>query len=186
MTSQEVIKDAEHRMKAAVEATAHDFQRIRTGRASAVMLEKVHVDYYGSEVPVSQVANITVPEPRQLCIEPWEKNLLGAIEKAILKSDLGINPNNDGAKIRLNFPAMTEDRRKDLVKQVHHRAEEGCVAVRNVRRDANDKLKHLQKDKLISEDDLKGLEKKVQELTDKFIAEVHEVQKKKETEVMEI
>jgi ribosome recycling factor len=186
MTQQEVLKDAEHRMKAAVESTAHDFQRIRTGRANPVMLEKIHIDYYGTETPVSQVANITVPESRQLVIEPWEKNLLGAIEKAILKSDLGITPTNDGTKIRLVFPPMTEERRKEMVKQVHHRAEEGCVAVRNVRRDANDRLKHLQKDKLISEDDLKGLEKKVQELTDKNIADVHEVQKRKEAEVMEI
>lgn len=186
MNQQEIIKDADHRMKSAVEATAHDFQRFRTGRASAVMLEKVHVDYYGNEVPVTQVANVTIPEPRQLVIEPWEKNMVGPIEKAILKSDLGITPSNDGQKIRLNFPPMTEERRKDMVKQVHHRAEEGCVAIRNVRRDANEKLKGLQKNKEISEDELKGLEKKVQEMTDKHIAEVHEVQKKKEAEVMEI
>lgn len=186
MNQQEILKDADHRMKAAVEATSHDFQRFRTGRASAVMLEKIHVDYYGSEVPISQVANVTIPEPRQLVVEPWEKNMVGPIEKAILKSDLGITPSSDGAKIRLNFPPMTEERRKDLVKQVHHRAEEGCVAIRNVRRDANDKLKALQKNKEISEDDLKGLEKKIQEMTDKHIAEVHDVQKKKEAEVMEI
>ncbi|MCW5938639.1 MAG: ribosome recycling factor [Fimbriimonadaceae bacterium] len=186
MTVQEIVKDAEQRMKHAVEVTAHDFQRIRTGRANPIMLEKVVVDYYGTETPVNQVANISVPEPRQLLINPYEKSMLGAIEKAIIKSDLGVNPNNDGTCIRLNFPQMTEDRRKELIKQVHHRAEEGCVAVRNVRRDALHHLTAAQKNKEISEDDLKGLEKKIQELTDKFVNEVHEVQKKKDHELMEI
>lgn len=186
MNAQEVLKDAENRMKHAVEVTAHDFQKIRTGRASAVMLEDITIDYYGTETPITQLGNVSVPEPRQLLIEPWEKNLLGPIEKAIQKSDLGINPSNDGVKIRLGFPQMSEDRRKEMVKQVHTRAEEGCVAVRNVRRDANDHLKKLQKNKEISEDDLKGLEKKVQDYTDKHIAEIHEIQKKKEQELLEI
>ncbi len=186
MTAQELIKDAEHRMKHAVEVTAHDFQKIRTGRASVVMLEDILVDYYGAPTPIAQLGNVTVPEPRQLLIEPWEKNLLGPMEKAIQKSDLGINPGNDGVKIRLSFPQMSEDRRKEMVKQVHQRAEEGCVAIRNVRRDANDHLKKLQKNKEISEDDLKSMEKRIQDFTDKFIAEVHEVQKKKEQELMEI
>jgi ribosome recycling factor len=186
MTAQELIKDAEHRMKNAVEVTAHDFQKIRTGRASAVMLEDILVDYYGVPTPITQLGNITVPEPRQLLIEPWEKNLLGAIEKAIQKSDLGINPGNDGQKIRLGFPQMSEERRKEMVKQVHNRAEEGCVAIRNVRRDANDHLKKLQKNKEISEDDLKSMEKRIQDFTDKHIADVHEIQKKKEQELLEI
>lgn len=186
MTAQELIKDAEHRMKHAVEVTAHDFQKIRSGRASAVMLEDILVDYYGAPTPIAQLGNVTVPEPRQLLIEPWEKNLLGLMEKAIQKSDLGINPSNDGVKIRLSFPQMSEDRRKEMVKQVHHRAEEGCVAIRNVRRDANEHLKKLQKNKEISEDDLKGFEKRIQDFTDKYIAEIHVVQKKKEQELMEI
>lgn len=186
MTPQETIQDAEHRMKHAVEVTAHDFQRIRTGRANPVILEAVKVDYYGAETPVNQVANISVPEPRQIVITPFDKNMLGAIEKAILKSDVGLTPNNDGVNIRLNLPPMTEERRKELIKQVHHRAEEGCVAVRNVRRDAIHHLQTAQKNKEISEDDLKGFEKKIQDLTDKYVAEVHDVQKKKDAELMEI
>ncbi len=186
MTAQELITDAEHRMKSAVEVTAHDFQRIRTGRANPIILEAVHVDYYGSETPVSQCANISIPEPRQLLITPYDKNMLGPIEKAILKSDLGLTPNNDGQNIRLILPQMTEERRKDLTKQVHHRAEEGCVAVRNVRRDVLHHLQTAQKNKEISEDDLKGFEKKIQDMTDKFVAEVHEIQKKKDAELMEI
>lgn len=186
MTPQETIQDAEQRMKHAVEVTAHDFQRIRTGRANPVILEAVKVDYYGNETPVNQVANISVPEPRQIVITPFDKNMLGPIEKAILKSDVGLTPNNDGVNIRLNLPPMTEERRKELIKQVHHRAEEGCVAVRNVRRDAIHHLQTAQKNKEISEDDLKGFEKKVQDLTDKYVAEVHDVQKKKDAELMEI
>ncbi|MBS1721808.1 MAG: ribosome recycling factor [Armatimonadetes bacterium] len=185
MTAQEIVKDAENRMKHAVEVTAHDFQRIRTGRASPIILEAVTVDYYGTETPVSQCANVTIPEPRQILITPYDKSMLGAIEKAILKSDVGLTPNNDGQNIRLNLPPMTEERRKELIKQVHHRAEEGCVAVRNVRRDALHHLVAL-KNKEISEDELKGLEKKVQDLTDRFVNEVHDVQKKKDAELMEI
>jgi len=185
MTS-ETMAEAERKMKSAVKATADDFQRIRTGRANPVMLEKITVDYYGAETPLNQVCNISVPEPRQLMLTPYDKGTLGTIEKAILKSDLGVNPNNDGAVIRLNFPPMTEERRKELIKQVHHRAEEGCVAVRNVRRDALHHLADAQKAKEISEDELKGLEKKIQELTDKYVAEVHAVQKKKDEELMEI
>lgn len=183
---QEVLKDAEHRMKHAVEATAHDFQRIRTGRASGVMLEKIMVDYYGTETPITQVANVTVPESKTLMIQPWEKNLLGAIERAIRNSDLGVNPNNDGSSIRLNFPPMTEDRRKDMTKQVHQRAEEGCVAIRNVRRDCLHKVDAALKAKEITEDDKKSLEKKLQDLTDKYVNEVHAIQKKKDAELMEI
>ena len=186
MTSSETIQDAEKRMKHAVEVTAHDFQRIRTGRASPLILEAVKVDYYGTETPINQVANISIPDPRQIQITPYDKNMLGVIEKAILKSDVGLTPNNDGQNIRLNLPPMTEDRRKELIKQVNHRAEEGCVAVRNVRRDAIHHLEAMQKNKEMSEDDLKGFEKKVQDLTDKYVAEVHEVQRKKDAELMEI
>jgi len=186
MTVQEILQDADQRMKHAVEVTAHDFQRIRTGRANPIILEAVHVDYYGVDTPVSQVANVSIPEPRQILISPYEKNMLGAIERAILKSDLGLTPNNDGQSIRLNLPPMTEDRRKELIKQVHHRAEEGCVAVRNVRRDAIHHLQAAQKNKEISEDELKSHEKKIQDMTDKHVAEVHEIQKKKDAELMEI
>lgn len=186
MVASDLLKDAEHRMKQAIEATLHDFQRIRTGRANPQVLERVTVDYYGVETPVNQVANVSVPEPRQLMITPYDKTMLGAIERAILKSDLGVNPNNDGINIRLNFPQMTEDRRKELVKQVHHRAEEGCVAVRNVRRDVLHHLQAAEKAKEMSEDDLKSFEKRVQELTDKYVNEVHALQKKKDEELLEI
>ncbi len=182
----EILQEAERKMKHAVEATAHDFHRIRTGRANPIMLESVMVDYYGTETPVNQVANISVPEPRVLMLTPWDKNMIGHIEKAIQKSDLGITPNNDGINIRLTFPQMTEERRKELIKQVNHRSEEGCVAIRNVRHHALDQAKTRLKNKEVSEDDVKLLEKKVQELTDKYIAETHTVQKKKETELMEI
>lgn len=186
LTPQQTLEDAEQRMKQAVEVTGHDFQRIRTGRANPVILEQVQVDYYGTESPISQVANISIPEARQILITPYEKNMLGVIERAILKSDLGLTPNNDGQSIRLNLPQMTEDRRKELIKQVNQRAEEGCVAVRNVRRDALHHLQTAQKNKEISEDDLKGFEKKVQDFTDKYVAQVHEVQKKKDAELLEI
>ena len=184
--SQEILQEAERKMKSAVEATAHDFQRIRTGRANPNVLDKITVDYYGTETPINQVANISVPESRQLEIKPWEKNMIGAIERAILKSDLGVTPNNDGQSIRLNFPQMTEDRRKEMIKQVHARTEDGCVAVRNVRHHSLDHFKAQLKAKEISEDDMKGMEKKVQDLTDKYVAETHEVEKKKNAELMEI
>ncbi len=183
---QEVLKDAEHRMKQAVEATVHDFQRIRTGRANPTILDAITVDYYGVETPITQVGGVSVPEPRQLMITPYEKSLLGPIEKAILKSDLGVNPNNDGTNIRLIFPPMTEDRRKEMTKQVNQRAEDGCVAVRNVRRDALHKVQQAEKDKEISEDELKRLEKTVQDLTDKYVNQIHDLQVKKDAELMEI
>jgi len=186
MTPEETVKDAEHRMKSAIEAMSHDFQTYRTGRANPMVLERVHVDYYGVETPMNQVATISVPEPRQLMITPYDKSMLGTIERAILKSDLGINPNNDGINIRLNFPQMTEDKRKELVKMVHQRTENACVAIRNVRRDANDHLKAAEKKKEISEDELKRLEERTQKLTDRFIAEAHELQKKKDAELMEV
>lgn len=182
----EVLKDAEHKMKSAVEATVHDYGRIRTGRASAQVLEPILVDYYGTPTPITQCANVSVPEPRQILISPYDKSMTGAIERAIQNSDLGINPNNDGTGIRLNFPPMTEERRKDLVKEVSRRSEEGCVAIRNVRHHALNHLREMHKNKEITEDDLKGFEKRLQDLTDKYVANTHEVQKKKEAEVMEI
>jgi ribosome recycling factor len=180
------LKDAEQRMKHAIEAAIHDFQRIRTGRANPIILEAVMVSYYGVDTPITQVANISVPEPRQILIQPYEKHLTPEVERAILKSDLGVTPTNDGTGIRINFPPMTEERRKELQKQVGSRTEEGVVAIRNVRRDANNKLGQMEKDKEITEDERKGLEKKVQELTDKFVAEMHSVGEKKSTELMEI
>src|SRR5579862_6513784 len=168
MTTDSIYKDAEHRMKSAVDAMVHDFSSYRTGRASPSVLERVHVDYYGTETPVNQIANVSTPEPRQLLIQPYDKTALAAIERAILKSDLGINPVNDGTGIRLNFPQMTEDRRKEMVKMVNGRSENAVVAIRNVRRDANDHLKAAQKNKEISEDDLKHHEAKVQKFTDKY------------------
>ena len=186
MTSEETIQDAEQRMKHAVEVMVHDFSTYRTGRASPAVLERVHVDYYGTETPISQIATISVPEPRQLLIQPYDKSSFPAIERAILKSDLGINPVNDGTGIRLNFPQMNEERRKEMVKQVNSRAELACVAIRNVRRDALEHLKAKQKAKEISEDDLKGFEAKIQKITDKHIGDAHDLQKKKDTELMEV
>jgi ribosome recycling factor len=186
MSAVEIQKDTDNRMKHSIEAMVHDFGSYRTGRANPAVLERVHADYYGTETPISQMANISVPEPRQLLIQPYDKASMQAIEKAILKSDLGINPVNDGTGIRLNFPQMTEDRRKDMVKQVHARTEQGCVAIRNVRRDAMEHLKALEKKKEMSEDELRQEEQKVQKLTDKYIAEAHELGKKKETELMTV
>jgi ribosome recycling factor len=186
MSVESILQDADHRMKAAIDAMVHDFASYRTGRASPAVLERVHVDYYGVETPINQIANVSVPESRQLLIQPYERNMVPVIERAIMKSDLGINPVNDGSGIRLNFPQMTEDRRRDMVKQVNSRAENACVAIRNVRRDAIEHLKALQKNKEISEDDLKGQETRVQKLTDKYIENAHELQKKKDAELMEV
>lgn len=181
-----VLEEGLSKMKQAVDATAADYQRVRTGRAHPSVLEKITVSYYGTETPVNQVANVSIPEPRQLMLTPYEKHLLGDIEKAILRSDLGITPTNDGQNIRIVFPQMTEERRKDLVKQVHARGEEGIVSVRNARRDILDKYKSMQKAGEITEDDLKASEKQVQELTDKYVAEIHKLTEKKDAELMEI
>lgn len=186
MSVESILKDTEHRMKAAIESMAHDFGTYRTGRATPAVLERVHVDYYGVETPINQIANVSVPEPRQLLIQPYEKSMTAVIERAIMKSDLGINPNNDGTGIRLNFPQMTEDRRRDMVKQVHARTEQARVAIRNVRRDAIDQFKTLQKNKEISEDDLKGNEAKVQKQTDNFVHQADELGKQKEQELMQV
>ncbi|MEQ1822507.1 MAG: ribosome recycling factor [Fimbriimonadaceae bacterium] len=186
MTPEETLVDAEKRMKHAIEVMVHDFSTYRTGRATTAVLERVHVDYYGTDTPVSQVANVSIPEPRQLLIQPYDKSLVALIERAIMKSDLGITPTTDSNGIRLNFPQMTEERRKDMVKQVNARAEQGAVAIRNVRRDANDHYKVMQKNKEISEDELKSYEAKIQKLTDKYVEEVHAAQKKKDAELMEV
>jgi len=181
-----VLKHAEEMMKKAIEATQHDFGRIRTGRANPMILDPIMVDYYGVKTPINQVATISVPEPRQLLLSPYDKNLLGEIERAINASDLGLNPNSDGQNIRLIFPEMTEDRRKELVKQIHLRTEDGCVSVRHARREALDLLKKMKDDNEIDEDEEKRLDKEVQTLTDKFIEVTHNLQKKKDEELMQI
>lgn len=186
MSVNEILQDAEQKMKGAIDHLIHDFSTYRTGRATPAVLERVHVDYYGTETPISQIANVSVPEPRQLLIQPYEKNMVPAIERAIMKSDLGINPVNDGTGIRLTFPQMTEDKRKELVKTVHARTENARVAVRNVRRDAIEHVKALEKKKEITTDDVKGQEAKIQKLTDKFIEQADDLGKKKEAELMQI
>ena len=186
MSVNELFKDAEHRMQSAIDAMTHDFDSYRTGRASPAVLDRVHVDYYGTETPISQLANISIPEPRQLLIQPWDKSTIPLIERAIMKSDLGINPNNDGTGIRLIFPQMTEERRKDMVKQVHARLEQGRVAIRNIRRDVNDHLKAMEKKKEIAEDEVKSGEQRCQKLTDQFIAKADDLGKKKDEELMTV
>ena len=183
MTIETAMRDAEHKMDQALTHMKDDLGGIRTGRAAPAVLNRVTVEYYGTPVPLNQLAGVTVPEPRLLQVQPFDN---GAIEKAIMTSDLGITPNNDGNVIRLAFPPLTEERRKDLVKQVHHRAEEGRVAVRNVRRHAKDEMEKLEHDGAISEDDLARAEKDLQKLTDRFVAEIDQIQGHKEQELMEV
>jgi ribosome recycling factor len=173
-------------MNKALEAFKRDLSKVRTGRASLSLLDDVKVDYYGTPTPLNQVGTMAVPEPRLITIQPWEKNLIPEIEKAILKADLGLNPSSDGQLIRLVFPPLTEERRKEMVKQVKRMGEDAKIAIRNVRRDANDSLKKLEKDKDITEDDLKRGEKEIQELTDGFVAKVDQVIAEKEKDLMEI
>src|SRR5437763_586214 len=182
----DILKTAEHKMTRAVEILNTDLQSVRTGRASPALLDRIQVDYYGSPTPLNGVANISAPDPRMMLVQPWDRGMLGAIEKAILKSDLGINPTNDGQVIRLVLPQLTEDRRKELVKQVHHRAEEARIAVRNCRRDALDHLRKAEKDGGISQEDERRAQERLQKLTDGFIKRVDDVSRNKETEVMEV
>ena len=186
MPAKELKKDADHRMKRTVENVQHEFAKVRTGRATPVLLDGVKVSYYGSIVPISQAATITIPEPRLIAIQPWDKNMIGEIEKAILKSDLGLTPSNDGTFVRVPIPQLSEERRKDLVKLVRKFGEDGRIAIRNVRRDANDHLKKLQKDHEISEDELSVVLDETQEMTDKHIKEIDEILKHKEDEIMEV
>ena len=182
----DVIDTMSGKMKKTIEVLRVDLASVRAGRATPALLEKVHVDYYGTPTPVTQVASVTVPEPRMIVIQPWEKNLLKEIEKAIMKSDLGLNPNSDGSVIRLNLPQLTEERRKDLVKTVHKKSEDARVIVRNLRRDANDSVKKAEKAKEITEDEAKKANEDIQKLTDKFIKEVDAVMEAKEKDVMEV
>jgi ribosome recycling factor len=173
-------------MEKAIEALHSDLRAIRTGRASPALLEKLQVEYYGTPTPLNQLAGVSVPEPRMLMIRPYDRNTIGAIERAIQKSDLGLTPSNDGQVVRLMIPQLTEERRKDLGKQVGRRVEEARVAARNVRRDANDRLAKMEKDKEISEDDLRDAQKEIQKLTDDYIKQIDEIGKAKEAEIMEV
>jgi ribosome recycling factor len=173
-------------MRGAVTVLHSDISAIRTGRASPSLVEKIQVEYYGSPTPLQQLASISVPEPRSLMIKPFDATTIKVIEKAIQTSDLGLNPNNDGKAIHLNLPPLTEDRRRDLVKQMHHRLEEARIAVRNIRRDVHNDMREFEKEKLVTEDDLKRGEDDLQKLTDKYIEEIAEQGKNKEKEIMEV
>lgn len=186
MELKDLMLEQEQRMDKSIESLKHEFASIRTGRASVALLDKIMVDYYGSPTPINQVANISVPEPRMILVAPWDKSMIGAIEKAILQSDLGLNPGNDGTAIRLTIPQLTEERRKEIVKIVHKKAEDAKVAVRNIRRDANDVLKKEEKAKTITEDDvIDGLDQ-IQKLTDKKIKQIDDLKAVKEKDVLEV
>lgn len=174
------------KMEKTLGALEHDFAAVRAGRANPAVLDHVKVDYYGVATPVNQIGAVSVPEPRTLVIQPWDASILGEVEKAISKSDIGINPNNDGKVIRLIFPQLTEERRKDLVKVVHKDAETAKVGIRNIRRDAIEHFKAMKKKSEITEDDLKDMEKDIQELTDKYIAKVDKMLVAKEKEILEV
>lgn len=181
----ETLQDAREHMDKTIEALHIDLRAIRTGRASPALVERLQVEYYGVPTPLNQLAGTTVPEPRLLVIRPWDRNTIGIIEKAILKSDLGLNPSNDGQVIRLIIPQLTEERRRDLSKQVAKRVEEARVSARNIRRDAIDMLRELEKEKMISEDELFEARDKVQHLTDDYIKQIDEIGKAKEAEILE-
>lgn len=182
----ETLNHAEEKMKKTLVALDNNFKSIRAGRANPAVLDKIVVDYYGVPTKIDQMAAISVPEARMLVIQPWDASTVKTIEKAILASDLGINPNNDGKVIRINFPPLNEERRRDLVKEISHNAEEAKVAVRSIRRDANEKLKSLKKESTITEDELKIGEEKTQKLTDQYCKNIDEMFKTKEKEIMEI
>lgn len=182
----EIKKEANERMDKSIESLKKDFGSIRTGRASLSLLDGIKIDYYGTPTQLAQVATLGIPEPRQITIQPWEQKLIPEIEKAILKSDLGLTPGNDGKTIRLNIPTLTEERRKQLVKVVKKHAEEAKVAIRNIRRDVNDRIKKSEKEEHLSEDDVKRLQEEIQKLTDQHVAKVDEVLHHKEKEIMEV
>lgn len=180
------VKDYDKKMEKSINAVKADFASVRAGRANAQVLDRISVEYYGSPTPLNQVASVSSPDPRQLVIQPWDRTLLKAIEKAINLSDLGINPQNDGRVIRLSFPQLTEERRKDLVKQVRKYSENGKVAVRNIRRDAMDKVKAMKKKSEITEDEVKEYEKDLQTVTDKRCKEIDALASAKEKELMSV
>lgn len=182
----ETVKDAENRMKSAIQTLEDDLAGIRTGRASPGLIEKLPVDYYGSPTPLLQLASISVPDPRTLLVKPFDPSTLKTIERAIIVSNLGLNPNNDGKTIRLNLPPLTEERRRELMKLVNHRLEEAKVAVRNIRRDIIKDLREFEKEKLISEDDLENAEEELQKLTDHMVADIDSIGHRKEKDIMEV
>ena len=182
----EILKEYDAKMQKTVDVVVSDFASVRAGRANAAVLDKITVDYYGVATPLNQVASISSPDPRTLTIQPWDSSLLKAIEKAIQTSDLGINPQNNGKVVRLGFPQLTEERRRDLTKQVRKYGENGKVAIRNIRRDAMDKLKALEKKSEITEDDRKDYEKELQDITEKRCKQIDELTAKKEAELMAV
>jgi ribosome recycling factor len=182
----DVLKDAEHKMQRAVSVNREELSTIRSGRASPALLNRVQVDYYGTKVPLNQVANMSVPEPRLLVISPYDPNSVSAIEKGILASDIGITPNNDGQVIRLAFPELTEERRKELIKVAHVRAEEGRVSIRAVRRHAKQDLEKMKKEGQLSEDEERGAENQLQKLTDRYVSQIDENLQHKEQELSEV
>ena len=184
--SNQVLSQAKERMEKSISAFNRELASIRAGRANAALLDRITVDYYGAPTPVNQIAGISIPEARLLVLSPYDKSVLGDIEKAIMKSDIGITPTNDGSVIRLMIPALTEERRKELVKQVKSEAENAKIAVRNVRRDANDDAKKLEKNGEITEDALRGLNDDIQKITDDFIAKIDKIAKEKEEEVLSV
>jgi len=183
---EDVYQEVEHKMERSIEALRRDLSRIRTGRASLALLDGIKIDYYGTATPLNQMATLSVPESRLITIQPWDKTQLGTIEKAIQGSDLGLTPTNDGTIIRLTIPALTAERRKELVKQVKKMGEESKIALRNVRRDGNETLKSFEKDKLVSEDEMRRGQEQVQKITDRYIANVDTILQTKEHEVMEV
>lgn len=186
MEIEEIMMEVEMKMEGAVESLIESLQTLRTGRANPMIVDKIRVDCYGAPTPIKGVATLSVPEPRVLVIQPWDKSMIAPIEKAIMASDLGIMPINDGQVVRLNMPEMTEDRRKDLVKVAKGRAEDGRVSVRNARRDANTAVKKLEKDKEVTEDDSKRIQKEIQDMTDQFISKIDGILETKEKDIMEV
>jgi ribosome recycling factor len=182
----DLVADATRRMDKSVEAAAHEFNTVRTGRASAALLDRIKIDYYGTETPLQQLATINVPEPRMITIQPYDPGSIKTIERAIQESDLGLTPSNDGKLIRLPIPQLTEEHRKELVKIVRHLAEEGRVAVRNVRRDVMHDLKELVRDGEVGDDEERRAEEKVQKLTDEHVGRIEELLKRKEAEILEV
>ena len=183
---EEIIKDAEVRMGKSIDSLHTEFSKIRTGRAHPSLLDQIQVDYYGSATPINQVANVTIEDSRTLVVTPWEKDMVAKVEKAIMGSDLGLNPATAGTVIRIPMPPLTEERRRDLVKVVRHEAEQGRVAIRNIRRDANSDFKDLLKEKEISEDEERKAEENIQKLTDTYVAKIDKVLADKEAELMEV
>jgi ribosome recycling factor len=182
----EILASAEHKMARAVEVMERDFATLRTGRASTSLVERLHVDYYGTQTPLNQLASISVPESHQIVIQPWDRGVLGAIEKAILRSDIGLTPNVDGTVVRLNIPQLTEERRRDIVKSVHKRMEEARVEIRNLRREAADALKKEERDGTVGADEVRRQLDQLQKITDRVVADVDRLGGIKEQEVLEV